>query len=204
MAGASEIQPIQITLRKLGSAFTLWGRVSLWIKGILNLLALLLVIIAVLALFVSNPQQPPQAQTPGLPVPTEAVPPNTGVGVFLIICGVVFLAISTFWSYRYISWGKKLTSSTVEDAPSKSSTVDLLKIGLGIDLLGMILTLMGGESIGGQLLIRSLFQFESVFNFRVGPLDLAPLLACVHLTFGLYIGIFLSLYLLQRTTQPQA
>ena len=83
------------------------------------------------------------------------------------------------------------------------STVDLLKIGLGVDLLGMVLTLIGGESIGGQLLIRSLFQFESVFNFRVGPLDLAPLLACVHLTFGQFIGICLSLYLLQRTTQPQ-
>ena len=202
MAGAGEIQPIQINLRKLGNAFILWGRISLWVKGILNLLALLLVIIAVLALFVSTPPQP-QAQTPGVPVPTEAVPPNTGIGVFLIICGVVFLAISTFWSYRYINWGKKLMSTSLEDAPSKSATVDLLKIGLGIDLLGMVLTLMGGESIGGQLLIRSLFQFESVFNFRVGPLDLAPLLACVHLTFGLYIGIGLSLYLLQRSTQPQ-
>lgn len=203
MTGSSEIQPIQANLRKLGNAFILWGRVSLWAKGILNLLALLLVIIAVLARFVGTAQPTPQTPTSGLPIPTDSVPPNTDVGIFFIICGVVLLVLSSFWNYRYTRWGQRLSSQSLEDAPSKMSTVDLLKIGLGIDLLGMILTLIGGESIGGQLLIRSLFQFESVFNFRVGPLDLAPLLACVHLTFGQFIGIALSLYLLQRTTQPQ-
>ncbi|MEM9135770.1 MAG: DUF3611 family protein [Cyanobacteria bacterium P01_F01_bin.42] len=204
MTGAGEIQPIKMNLRKLGNAFTLWGRVSMWAKGILNVLALLLVVIAVLARFVGTTAPTPQTSTSGLPLPQDSVPPNTDVGIFFIICGVVLLTLSTFWSLRYVKWGKRLSNSSLDDAPSKSSTIDLLKIGLGVDLLGMVLTLIGGESIGGQLLIRSLFQFESVFNFRVGPLDLAPLLACVHLTFGLFFGISLSLYLLQRTTQPQS
>lgn len=203
MAGASEIQPIQVTLRKLGNAFTLWGRVSLWIKSILNLLALLSVIIAVLAPSERGVQSIPQPPVNGAPIPTETLTTNAGIGLFLVICGVVILSISTFWSYRYINWGKRLTNTPMEEAPSKGSTVDLLKIGLGIDLFGMILTLMGGESIGGQVLVRSLFQFEAAFTIRVGPLDLAPLLACIHVALGLYIGIGLSLYLLQRTTQPQ-
>lgn len=209
MAGAGEIQPIQISLRKLGTAFSLWGKVSLWIKVILAVLSGLLALVGFLPTLFTRQVPVTPANTPAVGAPRGAAPvappvdPNTGVGLFLIACGVLLLAVSAYWSYRYINWGKKLQSQSLDDAPSKNATIDLLKLGLGVDLFGMLLTLAGGEGSGGLLLLKSLSQLGNVFEIRIGPLDLIVILVCVHLAVGEYIGILVSLYLLQRTTQPQ-
>jgi hypothetical protein len=209
MTGSSEIQPSQpITLRKLGTAFTIWGQLSFWIKVVLTVLSGLLALVGFLPTLFTNqvPKTPVNTgaggTTPNIPTPPP-VNPNTGFGLFLIACGVVLLAASAFWSYRYIQWGRRLQISSIDNAPSKNSTLDLLKQGLGIDLVGMCLTLMGGEVSGGLLLLKSLSQLGNVFEIRIGPLDLIVILVWVHLSVGQYVGLLTSLYMLRRSSQPQ-
>ncbi|MCM1983326.1 DUF3611 family protein [Lyngbya confervoides] len=208
MAEAGEIQSVTVTLRKLGTGFILWGRFSLWIKVVLTILSGILALVGFLPTFFARqvPRTPatnPSGGTGTAPAPVPTVDPNTGVGLFLIACSVVLLAASAYWSYRYINWGRRLQTNSVDTAPSKNSTLDLLRLGLGIDLTGMLLTLTAGEGSGGLLLLKSLSQLGNVFEIRIGPLDLIVILVCIHLAVGEYVGILASLYLLQRTTQPQ-
>jgi hypothetical protein len=204
MTEAREIQALPAGLRKLGMAFSLWGQVSLWLKAFLATLSGFLALVGLLVPARQVPTNPSQQPIPNPSVTTNpGISPNSGVGLFLITCGVVMLAVSVFWSYRYSRWGRRLQISPKDSAPSKAATINLLRMGLGIDLAGMLLALMGGEGSGGALLIKSLSQFNNVLEIRIGPLDLFVVLVCIHLTLGQFIGIITSLYLLQRTTQPQ-
>ena len=95
----------------------------------------------------------------------------------------------------------KLSSS--QNGPSKQDTLQLLKLGLGLDLLGMLFTLLVGEMSVGFLLYKSLTQTVNFFNYRIGPLDVIVIFACVHLAVGQYVGLLTSLYLIRRSSQPQ-
>ena len=124
MARAGEIQPIQVSLRKLGTAFSLWGKVSLWIKVVLTILSGLLALVGFLPTLFTRQVPNTPATNPGTGVPANTpvtpppVDPNTGVGLFLIACGVILLAVSAFTGLR----GD--TQEAAEAAPTAAEATD--------------------------------------------------------------------------------
>ncbi len=204
MEGSSEIQrSVPISLKKLGTSFTIWGLLGFWLKAILAVVAGLLALISLLPSGANNPPSLNRPNAPNIPVQAPVDPSNSGLELVLILCGVALLAASAYWSYRYILWGRRLKLSSSQNGPSKQDTLQLLQLGLGLDLLGMLFTLLVGEMSVGFLLYKSLTQTVNFFNYRIGPLDVIVIFACVHLAVGQYVGILTSLYLMRRSSQPQ-
>ena len=204
MEGFSEIQRSSpISLKKLGTSFTIWGLFGFWIKAVLAVIAGLLALISLLPSGTNNPSTVNRPGIPNVQVQAPVDPSNSGLELALILCGVALLAASAYWSYRYILWGRRLKLSSSQNGPSKQDTLQLLKLGLGLDLLGMLFTLLVGEMSVGFLLYKSLTQTVNFFNYRIGPLDVIVIFACVHLAVGQYVGLLTSLYLIRRSSQPQ-
>jgi Protein of unknown function (DUF3611) len=80
----------------------------------------------------------------------------------------------------------------------------MIKLALITDLIGMLLMVVGGESIGGVLFGKALSQgvgsFINIDPSRfIQPSDLLVILSCIHGISGLFIGLSSSLWLLQQT-----
>jgi hypothetical protein len=91
--------------------------------------------------------------------------------------------------------------------PSKAETTTQVKLALITDLIGMLLMVLGGESIGGILFGKALSQGNGAFIMDpsrfIQPSDLLTVLACIHGITGLFVGLACSLWLLQRTVQQR-
>ncbi len=209
MASSSELSNLPPGLKSLGSSFVLWGRISFWLKLALAVVSSITALFAFFAVsFGGQPTPTNQPLPPGgipTPPPTSASA-ISGVGLFLTVCGILLLGVSAYWSFRYIQWGRRLRSSTPGVQPSRAATLAQVKWSLRTDLLGMLLAVIAGQSIVGSVLTKSLLQignFYNMLNNAVGPVDILVILVCIHVITGQFVGMGVSLYLLQRTVQPQ-
>ena len=195
MTQSSEIQPFSPGFAKLATTFRLLGWMGFWFKLVIVVVSSG---IALFAVFFSRNPSP----TPG---GTSAANPTTGFGLFLVTCGIIILGASVFWSFRYTRWGRRFLVTTPQAQPSKAATVKLIKIALITDLVGMFLTVIGGEWVVGVLFGKAVSQGIFVFNLNpnrlVEPLDLLVVQACINTLAGQFVGIASSLWLLQQTTQ---
>jgi Protein of unknown function (DUF3611) len=192
--------PFFPTLRLLGYQFRLIGWGSLWLKLILAVVSLVIV------LFASINNNRPATMVMGQPV----APPSgigVGIGIPFLLGGVICLFISVYWSYRYTQLGHRFLVPTPKMQPSKAETTQLVKLALITDLIGMLLMVLGGESIGGVLFGKALSQGNSAFIMDpsrfIQPSDLLTILACIHGITGLFAGVASTLWLLQRTVQQK-
>jgi Protein of unknown function (DUF3611) len=185
--------PFFPALRGLGYQFRLIGWLSFWLKLVLAIVTLVIVIFA--------------SATAGnrTPVAGQAVSSvGIGIGIPFLIGGVVCLAISVAWSFSFTRLGRRLVVPTPKMQPSKTETTRTIKLALITDLIGMLLMVVGGESIGGVLFGKALSQgvgsFINIDPSRfIQPSDLLVILSCIHGISGLFIGIASTLWLLQQT-----
>ncbi|MDX2256834.1 MAG: DUF3611 family protein [Pseudanabaenaceae cyanobacterium bins.39] len=170
-------------------AFRRWGWVSFWAQVVLCVISS--VVLMQLALLRGNPST----------VPTGADSnPATLPGLSFAWGGVAILGASIFWNFRYTQMAKKLRSP---NRPTKTQTVFQIKIGLVINLLGMLVTLLGAAAIIGALTLRSqqgVFAGAGNFNLTIQPLDFQIIQASFNIIFAHYIGLVASLWLLNRAT----
>jgi hypothetical protein len=192
--------PFFPTLRVLGYQFRLIGWGSLWLKLVLALVSLVIVV------FASITNKRPTTIVMGQPVASPSVM-GVGIGIPFLIGGVICLGISVYWSYRYTQLGHRFLVPTPKMQPSKAETTKLVKLALITDLIGMLLMVLGGESIGGVLFGKALSQGNGSFIIDpsrfIQPSDLLTILACIHGITGLFAGLACSLWLLQRTVQQK-
>jgi Protein of unknown function (DUF3611) len=193
----SDSLPFFPALRVLGYQFRLIGWLSFWLKLVLAIITLVIVVFA-------------SATASGRsPVTGQAVSAaNINIGIPFLIGGVVCLIISVAWSFGYTRLGRRLVVPTPKMQPSKSETSRTIKLALITDLIGMLLMVVGGESIGGVLFGKALSQgvgsFINIDPSRfIQPSDLLVILSCIHGLTGLFIGIASSLWLLQQTVMQR-
>ncbi len=193
----TDAPPFFPALRGLGYQFRLIGWISFWMKLALAVISLIIVIFASST---ASSRSPVTGQV--------AAAANINIGIPFLIGGVVCLVISLVWSFIYTRLGRRLVIPTPRMQPSKSETSRTIKLALTTDLIGMLLMVIGGESIGGVLLGKALSQgvgsFINIDPSRfIQPSDLLVLLSCIHGLTGLFIGIATSLWLLQQTVMQR-
>ncbi len=195
MPNSTDIQPFSPGFARLATAFRLLGWMGFWIKLVL------VVVSSGIALFAVFFSRNPGPNTGG----AATANPTTGFGLFLVVCGIIMLGASVFWSFRYTRWGRRFLVTTPKAQPSKAATVKLIKIALITDLIGMLLTVIGGEWVVGELFGKAVSQGIFVFNLNpnrlVEPLDLLVVQSCINTLAGQFVGIASSLWLLEQTTQ---
>lgn len=138
---------------------------------------------------------------------TGARNPGTGGSLLFAVGGLVAVYISTYWSFRYISIGRKLKNPDLR--PRKADTVKLIQWGLLCSLLGLGSSVIGAESISGTLLGKSLSLAQPFAVYSpdalskiIQPLDIFIVLANTHTITAHFIGIVCSLWLLSKISRP--
>jgi Protein of unknown function (DUF3611) len=194
-----ESPPFLSGLRILGYQFKLIGWASFWLKLVLAIATIVIVLFASTTLG-------GRPAAPGQPVPTAGT--GIGLGIPFLIGGVVCLSISVYWSFFYTRLSRRLVKPSPKGQPSKGETTNWIRAALITDLIGMLLMVIGAESIGGILFGKALSQgvgsFISIDPTRfIQPGDLLIILGSIHGITGLFIGLSSSLWLLQQTAMQK-
>ena len=173
------------TVRKISAQLRRVGWAGFWLQLILAVVSTLIFLFA--APFAS----------------TGASNPGTGGSLIFALGGLLVLYGSTYWSFRYVMTSRKLKNPDLR--PKKAETIRLVQWGLMASILGMGLSVMGAESIGGTLLGKSLSSAASFGMFSpdalskiIQPLDIFIVLANTHTVTAHFIGIVSSLWLLNQ------
>lgn len=169
---------------KVISTLKLWGWVGFWVQVVLSVVSGIILLVFV--------------GTRSLSTPEGAGNPATLPGLGFAWFGLAMVAVSVFWYWRYTQWAEKLRR---EDRPSKQETLQQIKIGVVISLVGMLLTLLGAGAIVGSLTAKSLQQ-QPVLNtpntLAVQPIDFFVVQANINTILAHFLGLVISLWLLQR------
>lgn len=179
-------------LQEIAQAFRLTGWISFWAQLVLGVVA------TVILGFASFSR--------GAAVENQRV--GTGVGIFFAGAGVITLTVSIFWAFRYTKIAKQLQSSNSNNRPRKADTIQLLRLGLIISLVGLLISLVGAQAIVGTLLAKSLtlpqagvgvYQIDPSRIIR--PLDIFVVQANTNTTAAHLAGLIASIWLLNRVNR---
>lgn len=179
-------------LRAIAQNFRLIGWISFWIQLALGVISG--VILLANSLFGRNINSPTSNA-------------GTGFGILLEVGGLVALGIGIYLAYRYTRFGNQLQSSNPTNRPRKSETVQVLRLGLWVNLAGILLTLLGAQAIVGSFTLRALSQGQFIFSPQanqaiISGLDMFVVLANIQTLQAHFAGLVGSLWLLNRVNRP--
>ncbi|WP_026735709.1 DUF3611 family protein [Fischerella sp. PCC 9605] len=177
--------------QEIAKIFRLTGWISFWIQLVLGVVSAIIVL--VYSIF---------SQRPGSPSNN----PGSGLGVFLAVCGLVTLAGGIYLAFRYTRIGRQLLSPNPINHPSKLETVQVLRLGLIVNLIGILLTLLGAQAIVGTLVARSISPqaiTTQLFdpNRIISGLDMLVVQANTNTVSAHFAGLVGSIWLLNRVTR---
>ncbi|HEY9613237.1 DUF3611 family protein [Allocoleopsis sp.] len=131
---------------------------------------------------------------------TQGGTQGTGFGIFFAICGLVALGIGAFFAFRYTRISKQLLET---GRPSKAETLQAIRLGLIVNLVGMLVTILGAQAVVGSVLTKSLSQQGAVLDPSryVQPLDLFVVQGNVNTITAHFAGIVASLWLFNRVSK---
>ncbi|MBG0742180.1 DUF3611 family protein [Cylindrospermopsis raciborskii LB2897] len=178
-------------IRAIAQMFRLGGWISFWIQLVLGVISGIIVLLY--AFF---------SQRPGSPNNN----PGTGFGIFLAVCGLIVLGAGIYLGYRYTRIGKQLDSSNPSNRPRKLESVQVIRLGVWINLGGILLTLLGAQAIVGTLVARSISPqavTTQLFdpNRVISGLDMLVVQANTNTISAHFAGLVCSLFLLNRITR---
>lgn len=181
------------SFQQFAVVFRLAGWISFWIQLVLGVVSTLILLAASFSRDVG-----PQAQRS----------PGTGAGIVLAVSGVVTLGLSVYLAFRYTRIARRLQSSNSNNRPRKADTIQVLRLGLIVNLVGMLLTILGAQAIAGTLIIRSLSIPQSglgaaIYNPQqlIRPLDIFVVQANTNTVAAHFAGLTVSLFLINRVSQ---
>lgn len=132
---------------------------------------------------------------------------NTGIGVsiFFAVCGLVVLAISIYFAFRYTRLAKGLRTGNPNLTISKSDSISLLQIELILSLVGILLHLFGAGTSMGVQIAKAVSQPPGVAiadpDNIIRALDVFVAVANVDGIAAHFLGVVASLYLLYKVYQ---
>lgn len=173
-------------VRRIATYFRICGWVSFWVQAILALVSGAALAFAVASLSFRNGSE-------------SASGPGTGSGLFLAVCGLIALCAGAYWAFRYTRLSQRLRSADSKGRPKPGDVIQALKIGLTINLVGMLLTLLGAEAIVGSLLARTFSQSGAIFerNQLIQAADIFIVQANTNTVLAHFVGIVASLWLVR-------
>ncbi|MGQ9869398.1 DUF3611 family protein [Leptodesmis sp.] len=178
-------------IQQIAKSFRLTGWISFWTQLVLTVVSGITLIFAVAA-----------GRTP-TGVSTN---PGTGVGGLLTIVGIGILVFNMYWALtRYVVVGRRLAGSK-SDRPKKSETIQSIRLGLMVSLVGMLLAILGAETIVGLLVGKALSQgiggFVNTDPSRfIQPADTFVVQASINVILAQFAGIVSALWLLNRISR---
>ncbi len=188
MSEQPDLSPIPTNLKQISQSLQRIGWAAFWTQLVLGVISS---IILLLYAFSSATTRVGEAGQ------------GTGFGIFFAISGLVTLGMSIFWAFRYTKIARQLKDPIASLRPSKGDTIQAVRIGVIINLSGMLLTLVGAQAIIGSTLARSLSQQPGTFipggavQF-IQPLDLFVVQANTNTIFAHFAGVIAALWLLTR------
>jgi len=184
-----------LTVQQIAQSFRRAGWIGFWIQVVLSVIASSILLFAGFSTQISatNNNNRPAA--------------GTGFGLVFAVLGLVLLGISIYWAFRYTRMGRQLGATDPVARPRRSETVQMLKVGLVVNLVGMLLTLVGAFALIGGLLAKLAAQPQGATFALNNPRDLVQALdifvvqANTNIMAGQFTGVVVSLWLLNRVTR---
>ncbi|NMG07937.1 hypothetical protein DP117_13980 [Brasilonema sp. UFV-L1] len=185
------------TLRAIAQVFRLTGWVSFWIQLVLGVVSGVILLFAVFSQRTGN----------------TSSNPGTGLGAFFAVAGLIALGIGIYLAFRYTRLGLRLESSNPNNRPRKVETIQVVRFGIMVHLVGMLLTLLGAQTIVGTLLTKSLTLpqvggggvYTQVDPSRIiQSLDIFVVQANTNTVSAHFAGLVASIWLFYRISKPQS
>lgn len=176
-------------VRRVSKAFQVAGWLGFWVQ-------IVLAVVSTLVLLFANAS---------LTIRPGGINPGTSAGVFFAVCGLLALYSGAYWSFRYTRLSQQLRTADAKARPKRGDAVQALRIGLLINLIGMLLTLLGAQAIVGALLAKSLAQPQGATIFNnpeslsrlIQPLDIFIVQANTNTLTAHFAGVLASLGLVR-------
>jgi hypothetical protein len=178
-------------IQQIAKSFRLTGWISFWSQLVLTVVSGITLIFAVAA-----------SRTPN----AVSTNPGTGVGGLLTIVGIGILVFNMYWALtRYVAVGRRLSGSKA-NRPKKADTIQSIRLGLVVSLVGMFLAILGAETIVGLLVGKALSQgiggFVNTDPSRfIQPADTFVVQASINVILAQFAGIVSALWLLNRISR---
>ena len=195
MREKSESSSLPPALQRVAMSLRTFGGISFWLQLILGVVSLFVLVFATISGSVGRN--------------TSQANQGTGFGVFFAICGLVTLGVGAYFAFRYTRISKDLLESNAAARPSKADTLQIIRLGLIVNLVGMLLTIVGAQAIIGSILAKSFAQPQGAvgvggivdLNRFVQPLDLFVVQANTNTIAAHFVGITASLWLFNRVNR---
>lgn len=172
---------------KILLAFRFWGWAGFWIQVVLGVISGIILIVFVGSRSIGGSSA------------------GTLPGLTFAWVGLGTVGVSILWHFRYTRLANKMRSP---DRPTKQQTMRQVKIGLGISLVGLLVTLLGAAAIVGSLTVKSLeapppgtLVTRDSSSLAVQPIDLFVVQANTNTILAHYLSVLTSLWLLNRLTE---
>ncbi|MGB5963429.1 MAG: DUF3611 family protein [Coleofasciculaceae cyanobacterium] len=182
-------------LQRVALSLRTFGGISFWLQLVLGVISGLILVFATVSGSIGR-------------APNQAGNQGTGFGIFFAICGLVTLGVGAYFAFRYTRISKDLLLSNAAGRPSKADTLQIIRLGLIVNLVGMLLTIVGAQAIVGSILAKSLSQPQGALgigaidlNRFVQPLDLFVVQANTNTIAAHFVGITASLWLFNRVNR---
>ena len=127
-----------------------------------------------------------------------------GPGLSLTSLAFLFLLYSLWQGWLIVRLGRALNSAI---RPSRGETSRLLKRGVIVDLLGLVFSSIGYQSLAGSLFVQASMQAPGISigagrsaldNYPITSLEMLSVLSNTQVLFAHLVGLIFSLWLLQR------
>ena len=133
----------------------------------------------------------------------ERSSPGIGFSLFCGVCGLICLIVGICISFKYSKMAKNFATPNVTP-PKKSTTIKITKIAMITSLAGILISILGAETIAGIVLSKTLaFDPAKVFNNQsntefVNSLDVFIIQACINIIAAHFAGLVSSLWIYTR------
>jgi len=134
--------------------------------------------------------------------PTLNLNLKSGIGLLSVLGGLTALGFSLYWCFRYVRLGRQLDAPEPTLHPGRKETIQVLQIGVLVNLVAMLLTLVSIETIVGSLLLKTLSVPQGAAVYRTGqliePLDIFVVQANISMIVAQFVGISIPFWLASR------
>ncbi len=186
MTRKSELaQPLPPVVQKVSNNLQRWGFWSFWLQLVLGIISTVTLLFSTPALF-----------------ETKERVLSIRFGIFCAFVAIILLIGALVISFRYGKIGRRIQHPDPAMRPKKSETIQLIRIGLMLNLIGMLFSLLGAETLVGLALAKLLTLSPQLIGSNpqqyVNSLDLLIIQANTNTIGAHFAGIVTSLILLNR------